>query len=123
MPVFLQSNPTTHPVTNWMAVISSLTAKMSNQITLGFPEDAETISESIFDVFRMIYMVRTLEISTQITSAQATAVVTAFNAAYGTAAADLVGVLGVVYTSQIAKAQVAGDLKSANLDFIAQLCA
>ncbi len=117
MAVFQEQNAATHPVTNWMAIIAGLTATLpAANVPLS------QLSESILDVYRMVWIVIALNAQTpqQVTNAQAAAVLASFNTAYATAAGNLTAAAALVRSSQITKWQ-ANLLKTANTAFITAL--
>jgi hypothetical protein len=117
MATFTEQNSNTHPVTNWMAIITALTTNMP-AANVPLPQ----LEESILDVFRMVWIVIALnaQSTTLVSNAQVAAVLAAFDAAYGTAAGTLTAAAALVRSSQVSQWQ-ANTLKTANTAFIAAL--
>lgn len=118
MAVFPQQNEGSHPVSNWMAIITALTEGMpATNVPIG------QLTDSILDVFKMLWITYALNAQSTdlVSNAQAAAVLAAFNTAYGGAPSVSLPAATLVVRSRLITKWQADLLKTANAAFIAAL--
>lgn len=77
LPTFLDQDVTGRPIANWLTVIAALA-----QTTPATNVEIANLTEAATDVYKVCWLAFTLAASGQITSAQATALLAAYNAAF-----------------------------------------
>ncbi len=81
LPTFPESDPSGHPVANWLVLIASITDKMdAGNSFVEVPYDVMVTVSGY--VYRLCWIANQLNIQSSITGAQAAAVLTAYNAAF-----------------------------------------
>lgn len=81
LPVFPESEPASHPISNWAAVIGSSAAVMPNGNSFTFVNYDLIVAAANY-LYRMCWMASKLETQTSITTAQGVALLAAYNAAF-----------------------------------------